>query len=171
MKTVKVNSKSSDIVICKLIKFLILLFHSVMNAQRKTIKTYNVTISKIFQIVVKLNEEQQQSLLRHAEALLFGDKRKGVRKTCNIPVNYASDNRVYSNHIRNISKGGVFIETQSPLVSGEEIYMTFRLDGFERALKVKGEITQTSRTGAGIAFKGVSPYIAEMIAALVKRMK
>ncbi|MGD9260628.1 MAG: PilZ domain-containing protein, partial [Desulfobacterales bacterium] len=83
---------------------------------------------------MKLNEEQQQSLLRHAEALLFGDKRKGVRKTCNIPVNYASDNRVYSNHIRNISKGGVFIETQSPLVSGEEIYMTFRLDGFERAL-------------------------------------
>jgi len=156
---------------CKFIKSIFHLHHSDMGLQQKANRTYNVTISKIFQIVLKLDEEQQLSLLRHAEALLFSNKRDGDRKLCNIPVNYATDNRVYSNHIKNISKGGVFIETQSPLVSGGEIFMTFRLDGFERPLKIKGEIAQTSRTGAGIAFKGISPYIAEMIATLVKRMK
>ncbi len=66
-----------------------------MSAQEKTGKKYNVVISKLFQMIIELNEEQQQELLDHAEQLMVREKRRNIRKSCNIPVNYAADDHVY----------------------------------------------------------------------------
>ena len=77
-----------------------------MSAQNQTNKKYNVVISKLFQIVLDLTEEQQLLLLRHAEDLFAKEKRLNIRKSCDIPVNYATDYRVYTNHIKNISRSG-----------------------------------------------------------------
>jgi len=142
-----------------------------MNAQEKKAKKYNVIISKLFQVVINLGEEQQLALLRHAEDLLVKEKRINIRKACEIPLNYAANNRVYSNHIKNISRSGVFIETQRPFIVGEEIIMSFKLEGFDRPLKIKGEIAHATREGVGVEFKDLSTYIEEMIGVVVKRMK
>ncbi len=142
-----------------------------MNAQEKKAKKYNVIISKLFQVVINLGEEQQLALLRHAEELLVKEKRINIRKACEIPLNYAANNRVYSNHIKNISRSGVFIETQRPFIVGEEIIMSFKLEGFDRPLKIKGEIAHATREGVGVEFKDLSTYIEEMIGVVVKRMK
>ena len=142
-----------------------------MNAEEKANKKYNVVISKLFQLVINLGEEQQEALLRHAEELLVKEKRSGVRKPCYIPINYAAYDRVFSNHIRNISSSGLFIETQRPLLVGDEIIMTFRLEGFEKPFKIRGEIAHATRKGVGVEFKDISPYIEEMLSDLIKRMK
>ena len=142
-----------------------------MSAQNQSIKKYNVVISKLFQIVIELTEEQQLALLRHAEDLFAKEKRVNIRKSCNIPVHYATDYRVYTNHIKNISQSGLFIETQRPLIVGDEIIMTFRLDGFNKPLRIKGEIAHATRKGVGVEFKEVSPYIEEIIDILLKQMK
>lgn len=142
-----------------------------MNAEENATKKYNVVISKLFQVVINLGEEQQQALLRHAEELLVKEKRSGIRKPCRIPINYAAYDRVFSNHIKNISANGLFIETQRPLLVGDEIVMTFRLDGFDKPFKVRGEIAHATRAGVGVEFKDISPYIEEMLSDLIKRMK
>lgn len=142
-----------------------------MSAQNQTLKKYNIVISKLFQIVLDLNEEQQLSLLRYAEDLFIKEKRLNIRKSCDIPVNYATDYRVYTNHIKNISRKGLFIETQRPLIVGDEILMSFRLEGFNKPLKIKGEIAHATRKGVGVEFKEVSPYIEEMIDILLKGTK
>jgi len=142
-----------------------------MSAQNQTSKKYNIVISKLFQIVIDLSEEQQLALLRHAEDLFAKDKRINIRKSCDIPVSYATDYRVYSNHIKNISHSGLFIDTQRPLIVGDEIIMTLRLDGFDKPLKIKGEIAHATRKGVGVEFKDVSPDIEEMIDLLLKQMK
>ncbi len=142
-----------------------------MSAQDQTSKKYNVVISKLFQIVIDLSEEQQLALLRYAEDLFVKEKRINIRKPCDIEVNYATDYRIYSNHIKNISQSGLFIETQRPLIVGDEVIMTFRFDGFNKPLKIKGEIAHATREGVGVEFKDVSPYIEEMIDILLKRMK
>lgn len=111
------------------------------------------------------------ALLRHAEDLFAKEKRLNLRKSCDIPVNYATDYRVYTNHIKNISRSGLFIETQRPLIVGDEILMTFRLEGFNKPLRIKGEIAHATRLGVGVEFKEISPYIEEMIGILLKRMK
>jgi Tfp pilus assembly protein PilZ len=142
-----------------------------MNVPETALKKYNVVIPKLFQIILNLPEEKQSALLQHAEELLVKERRAFIRKSCSIPVSYATYDRVYSNTIKNISQRGVFIETQRPLFVGEELVMSFSMPGFGKPLKVKGEIVQVSRSGIGVEFKNMSPYIEEMIAKLINRMK
>jgi Tfp pilus assembly protein PilZ len=142
-----------------------------MSAEEKATKKYNVVISKLFQVVINLGEEQQEALLRHAEELLVKEKRSGIRKPCSIPINFAAYDRLYSNHIKNISSSGLFIDTQRPLLVGDEIIMTFRLDGFDKPIKVRGEIAHATRSGVGVEFKNISPYLEEMFRTVIKRMK
>ena len=142
-----------------------------MKADEKATKKYNVVISKLFQIVINLDEEQQEALLNHAEDLLSKEKRLAIRKSCTIPINFAAYDRVYSSHIKNISSNGLFIETQRPLLVGDEIIMTFRLDGLDKPLKLRGEIAHATRLGVGVEFKDISPYIEELLKTVIKGMK
>ena len=142
-----------------------------MNVTGTALKKYNVVIPKLFQIILNLPEEKQLALLQHAEELLVKERRAFIRKSCSIPVSYATYDRVYSNTIKNISQRGVFIETQRPLFVGEELTLSFSMPGFGKPLKVKGEIVQVSRSGIGVEFKNMSPYVEEMIAKLINRMK
>jgi Tfp pilus assembly protein PilZ len=142
-----------------------------MNAPAVALKKYNVVIPKLFQIILNLPEEKQLALLQHAEELLVKEKRAFIRKSCSIPVSYATYDRVYTNTIKNISQRGVFIETQRPLFVGEELILSFSMPGFGKPLKIKGEIVQVSRSGIGVEFKKMSPYVEEMIAKLINRMK
>ena len=142
-----------------------------MKVPQTSLKKYNVVIPKLFQIILNLPEEKQLALLQHAEELLVKERRAFVRKSCSIPVSYATYDRVYSNIIKNISQKGVFIETQRPLFVGEELILSFSMPGFGKPLKVKGEIVQVSRIGIGVEFKNMSPYVEEMVATLISRMK
>jgi len=142
-----------------------------MEITETALKKYNVVIPKLFQIILNLPEEKQVALLQHAEELLVKERRAFVRKSCSIPVSYATYDRVYSNIIKNISQRGVFIETQRPLFVGEELVLSFSMKGFGKPLKVKGEIVQVSRSGIGVEFKNMSPYVEEMISKLINRMK
>jgi Tfp pilus assembly protein PilZ len=142
-----------------------------MSTQHNPIKRYNIIISKLFQIIINLGEEQQLALLRHAEELLVTEKRVNIRKSCNIPINFAAYDRVYSDHIKNISSNGLFIETRRPLLVGDEIIMTFRMEGFDKPLKVKGEIAHATRAGVGVEFREISKYIEEMLCLVIKRME
>ena len=142
-----------------------------MNAPETALKKYNVVIPKLFQIILNLPEEKQSVLLQYAEDLLTKERRAFIRKSCSIPVSYATYDRVYTNIIKNISQKGVFIETQRPLFVGEELVLSFSMAGFGKPLKVKGEIVQVNRSGIGVEFKNTSPYIEEMLATLINRMK
>ncbi|MGD8765649.1 MAG: PilZ domain-containing protein [Desulfobacteraceae bacterium] len=142
-----------------------------MSVPEKELKKYNTLIYKLFNIVLNLSEKQQQILLQHAEELFLQEKREHIRKAVKIPVYYATYDRVYSNYIKNISQQGLFIETQRPLFVGEEIVMTFRLKGFDKPLKIKGEVAHATRAGIGVEFKNTSPYLMQIIGLLVDRME
>ena len=142
-----------------------------MSAQEETHKKYNVVISKLFQIIIELNQEKQNELLYHAEQLLVKEKRENIRRSCDIPVNFAANDRVYSNQITNISANGLFIETRRSLIKGDDVIMAFKLEGFDKSLKLRGEIARANPAGMGVAFRNMNPHIEEMIRVIVNRMK
>ncbi len=135
------------------------------------LKKYNVTIKKLFDAILKLNHEQQTQVMIYVEDLLAENKRISARKACNIPINYATQDRIYSDNIADISKSGLFIETRSPLKVGEEIMLSFNMYGYDRPFKIKGNIVRSNQQGFGVEFKEVKPYIAEMLGTLVERIK
>ena len=142
-----------------------------MKVSENELPKYNVVIPKLFQLVLNLPEDKQSALLKYAEDLLTVEKRAYIRKSCSITVSYATYDRYYTDTIKNISQKGVFIESHRPLFVGEEIAMSFSIVGFDKPLKIKGEIVQVNRSGVGIEFKNVSPYIEEMLATLIDRME
>ncbi|UCE56308.1 MAG: PilZ domain-containing protein [Desulfobacterales bacterium] len=142
-----------------------------MITSEKVAEKYNTAILNLFEIILSLDESQQRSLLKLAEYLFIKEKRTNVRKSCHIPIYYATSDRVYTTHIQNISPNGLFILTQKILPIGDEILMTFRMEGLNKPIKTKGEITHTNRWGMGVKFKGIKPQIAGKLEFLVDRMK
>jgi len=134
-------------------------------------RKYNIAIKKLFDAILKLNQEQQTQLMIYVEELLAENKRISVRKAHKIPISYATQNRIYTGNSADISKSGLFIETRRPLNVGEKIVLSFKMHGYDRAFKIKGKIARTNQQGIGVEFKEVKPYIAEMLGALVERIK
>ena len=143
-----------------------------MSASKKArnIKQYNVTISKLIKLILDLNEEHQEALLKKGQELLSKEKR-APRKSCRIPVKYATFDRVYSDRIMNISQSGVFIETRRPIFVGEEILMDFQIEGVNKPLKIEGKVVHTSSRGVGIEFKNVDPTLSQIMPAIFDLMK
>ena len=142
-----------------------------MKPAAETLKKYNAVIPKLFQIILNISEDKQSLLLKYAEELLVKERRAFIRKSCSIPVTYSTYDRVYSNTIKNISQKGVFIESQRPLFVGEELLLSFSMSGADKPLKVNGEIVQVNRSGIGVEFKNMTPYVEEMLTTLISRMK
>ena len=130
-----------------------------MVTSEKAVKKYNTTILNLFEIILSLDEKQQRKLLSLAEALFIKEKRTKARKSCDIPIYYATSDRVYSGHISNISHSGLFILTHKILPVGDEILMTFRMEGLKKPVKIEGEIAHTNHLGMGVSFKEIKSHI------------
>ncbi len=59
---------------------------------------------------------------------------------------------MFSDNILNISRSGVFVETQRPIFVGEEVLLKFTIKGFDEQFRIRGEVTRASRKGIGVEF-------------------
>lgn len=81
------------------------------------------------------------------------EKRRHPRKPCSIMVDYATQDRAFKDYIRDISKGGVFIETSNFFDLGQEFIMTFSVPSQSKPFKFIGEVVRTDKRGVGVRFK------------------
>jgi type IV pilus assembly protein PilZ len=71
------------------------------------------------------------------------DRRKDSRFNVNIKVDYSTQGMFVSNYVTNLSKGGVFIQTDDPLPLQSQINLTFTLPEFNIKIEAKGKVTWT----------------------------
>jgi len=128
---------------------------------------YNIFITKLFNLILTLNPEEQRYLLKNVGKLIFKEKRTSARKVCRIPVRYFYNKRIYNNFIINISLSGCFIEAQKSLLVGEKILMDIQLDGDDKSIWVKDEVANANRSGMGIEFEEVSSNLLEKLGKLL----
>ena len=67
-------------------------------------------------------------------------------------IDYSVQDRTYKDFIKNISTGGVFIETRMTIGAGQKIVMSFTLPSCRKHVKITGEIAQTNLQGIGVKF-------------------
>ena len=79
--------------------------------------------------------------------------RRSPRKSLSKPTYFSFENRYYRGAIRNISRSGVFIESDVKFSSGEELKLAVR--GLNKVALLKGEIVHYNLTGFGVKFKSV----------------
>ena len=111
----------------------------------------NKTTEYLFDIIEQMPEEERLALLKMLEQ--NPPRRKHSRQLYPVVVDFSVDDRFYKDFLRDISKGGVFIETRVPFPIGKEVHMTFPMPKKNQSLKVTGIIVRVSPEGFGIKFK------------------
>jgi uncharacterized protein (TIGR02266 family) len=100
-----------------------------------------------------------QHILPSLAPHLFPDnfnRRGGPRVVLGIPTAYRFGNTIAAALTLNLSRGGVAIRTSSPLDSGANVRLRFRLPGSKRDIDAEGRVAWSDRlNGMGIQFEKV----------------
>ncbi len=112
----------------------------------------NVT-SRLLNMILDMPAEKQLELLELMDQWQHTGARKHTRKPWKIAVEYISGKQTFRDYIKDISNGGVFIETQTPFTVGQIIKLKFPLPNYKKLVKVTGEIVWSSPDGIGVKFK------------------
>ena len=110
-------------------------------------------VARLYELIKKMSQEDQQALLNELEERLFKKKRKHERKPFLTTLDYSTDSGSYRDFIKDISIGGVFIETSTSFSVGKVLSMTFLLPEHEKKIKIQGEIVRIDEKGIGVKFK------------------
>ena len=98
-------------------------------------------------------EGQKRRLLSSLKELNKEERRRHPRKPCSIPVTVGTFH-VSTEHIHNISVGGVFIETSAPFPfsPGDQVTLTFGIPNQKRPVIIAGKVVWISTVGVGVEF-------------------
>ena len=140
-------------------------------ADKVKLKKYNLTIARLMEVILNMNEEQQAAILKQAEEAVKGDRRVFVRKACHLQVDFATCDRTHKGYIKNISQHGVFISARAPIVIGEEVLMVFKVSKDAIPVKLKGEIAHATRWGIGVEFAEKGPQHDRFIGDLIGQIQ
>ena len=119
--------------------------------------------ARLIELVNNISEVQQRQLLSMLEDWQHTNRRQHPRKACFMAVDYADRDRAFKDFIKNISAGGVFIETNTPFSIGRDLTLTFSSFNYERPIKITGKIVWTGTLGIGVQFKTKNQDLVAMI--------
>ena len=107
------------------------------------------------------------------------NRRGGDRSPVTLKVEYKRLNTFFAEYTKNISKGGTFIKTQSPLPLGTEFVFELSLVSLDTAIKLRGEVVWTrdaetapdpDLAGMGVRFKFKDEAERRAVAELVESL-
>jgi len=138
-----------------------------MTAFGKQSKKFSAT-ARLFELIENMSEDEQLILLKELKQRTFKERRKHERKPFFIVVDYSAEERVYKDWIKNISAGGVFIETHMPFSVGQEVSLTFPLPNYQKYIKIIGKVVRIDLQGIGVRFKMANQDQEKMIKSLLE---
>ena len=109
----------------------------------------------IFEIITDMSDTELRQLLKDFEKWekSKNKKRKYPRRSTLINITYASDQRgFFEDVIRNISAGGLYIETNLVTELGQKLTMTFSHPDSSDPIKILGKIVRVDTGGIGVKF-------------------
>ncbi|MBW2239668.1 MAG: PilZ domain-containing protein [Deltaproteobacteria bacterium] len=116
--------------------------------------------ARILGIFSTLSENQMRNLLKSLEKWQKSksvEKRKHHRQLTSIWAECSTNRYVYTDFIKNLSVGGLFIETRFPFFVGEELTSTFSLSDPENPIRITGKIVRVNSKGIGMQFDELLP--------------
>ena len=112
--------------------------------------------SRISEIISGMPEAESRKLLKGLEKWQQSrppDKRKHHRKYVSIYAICETKNCNFRDFTKNVSSGGVLIETNTTLSANEDVFMTLLHSSFEVPIRASGKIVRVDPKGMGVKFK------------------
>jgi len=125
---------------------------NIMETSESNIDKVSVA-ARLLNLILDMPVEQQLKLLKLLDNWKYKNVRNHPRKQWLIPVDLEIKDQAFKESIKDISNGGVFIETQTPFAKGQEIRLNFQLPNRSKLLKIVGEIARSTPQGVGVKFK------------------
>jgi Tfp pilus assembly protein PilZ len=128
-------------------------------------------IARLFILIQQLDKDgllEALRLINHPELRWV---REYPRLNCYLLVDFAAEGRAYQGIIRDISAGGVFIETTESIREGQNIALCYTLSEADAALpfKIKGRVTRVFPNGIGVQYENITHYQKEIINSLIHK--
>ena len=121
--------------------------------------TYEDIINQIRNIPV----ERLPELYDLLQGFLQGQKRDYARKQLSGEVDLVIQDRVYKQHLENISASGVFVKMKGKFEPGTKVRFVLDLPETKNTLKLTGHITRVADDGIAIQFDNTTPYFQSML--------
>ena len=102
-------------------------------------------------IVTERDEDENLQKVKESEMEL----RKHPRRPFSKPVYFSADNRYFQGLIRDISRGGLFIQTADSVSLGNEIHLVIPNTKFDKDVMIKGKVVRLSAKGVAVKFTGL----------------
>lgn len=134
-------------------------------------KLINEIRSLIFERVKGLSAERASQILKYLDKRPKSDRRQYDRKDLFRTIEYSVDGRYYNDFIKNISEGGLFIETFKTFSVGQEPIMIYTAPASQKPLKIHGEIIRSQTNGVGVKFKIKSQVQESVLKSFVKMIE
>ena len=112
---------------------------------------------RLFELIFDMSEEDSRALKeelqkRHQPGHEQKERRKHPRKNTFIHVDCSGNKCAFTDFIQNISDSGLYIETQIPLFTDQELSMILSPPGAEDPIKIIGKIVRVDSRGIGVQF-------------------
>lgn len=119
---------------------------------------------RLIKLVVNMEEIEKKQLLNELEKGYQSghtEKRKQPRKQVFIYANCSNHKYVFADFIHNISKSGLYIETepQPSLLVGQKLAQNFILPETKDLIRIQGDIVRIDSKGIGVHFDEPLPMI------------
>ena len=111
--------------------------------------------ARLSTIISNMSETEKRELLERLEKWeesRFQENRKDHRRDTSIYAVFSGQDCYFRDYIKDISAGGLFIETETALFVNQELVITFFLPDAGKPIKIKGKVVRTDPKGFGIKF-------------------
>jgi hypothetical protein len=122
----------------------------------------NMSEAEIQKLLDGMSEAGIQKLLKGLEKRRPSkpaDKRKYHRKDSSIYAICETDQCYFRDFIKNVSAEGLFIETETALSAGDEVFISFFHPDSKISIKTTGKIVRVDQKGVGVKLYDTIPYI------------
>ena len=112
---------------------------------------------RLFKVISNFNESQKDE-----NKSQFFEKREHPRKNVSIFVIFETVNEQFRVLTKNLSMGGVLIDSETHLSLDKVLNLTFIDSKFNGHVRAKGKVVRIDSDGAGIQFDRVVPVISSL---------
>jgi DNA-binding NarL/FixJ family response regulator len=116
----------------------------------------------LMSLLLESHRVQDEQEVKNAELRRF------PRYDCHIKVEFDINDWTYEGDIKNISLGGVYIETHHPVTVSSEILLALTSLDDWRHCTIKGTVVRRDTKGIGVAFQGLSLYQQQVVQSFLK---
>ncbi len=110
-------------------------------------------LDQIDTMIRNLPKEEQFELYKELKSRVReGNQRSSNRKKFFNDIIFTSSRGAHHEFTKDISEGGIFIETPIPFKEGEQLTLTFPLKAHSEHIRLSGEIVRKTDIGIGIKF-------------------